>query len=314
MFVVDLDHFKWMNDSLGHKAGDEVLVGMADRMQQSLRRSDTLGRLGGDEFVIVMPQIAGMEDVERCAQRLVDLIASTAQVGEMEVNLTASVGVCVYPDFAGDVDTMLERADAATYVAKANGRNQYQMFADAMLKQSQDRMSMDAALRHALVRDELFMHYQPLVSLTTGRVVGMESLLRWRHPKLGMLSPSIFIPLAEETGMIVPIGEWVMKRSCKEAKAICDDLGMSLSVSVNLSPRQFEQSNLLQVIGEALESSGLPAKRLQVELTEADADDQLGVEPGEAATDPPAWRAGCDRRLRHGILQLLVSLKYPVTG
>jgi len=216
----------------------------------------------------VMPLIADMEDVERCAQRLVDLIASTAQVGEMEVNLTASVGVCVYPDFAGDVDTMLERADAATYVAKANGRNQYQMFADAMLKQSQDRMSMDAALRHALVRDELFMHYQPLVSLTTGRVVGMESLLRWRHPKLGMLSPSIFIPLAEETGLIVSIGEWVMKQSCKEAKAICDDLGMDLSVSVNLSPRQFEQSNLLQVIGEALESSGLPAKRLQVELTE----------------------------------------------
>jgi len=268
VFVVDLDHFKWMNDSLGHKAGDEVLVGMAERMQQSLRRSDTLGRLGGDEFVIVMPLIADMEDVERCAQRLVDLIASTAQVGEMEVNLTASVGVCVYPDFAGDVDTMLERADAATYVAKANGRNQYQMFADAMLKQSQDRMSMDAALRHALVRDELFMHYQPLVSLTTGRVVGMESLLRWRHPKLGMLSPSIFIPLAEETGLIVSIGEWVMKQSCKEAKAICDDLGMDLSVSVNLSPRQFEQSNLLQVIGEALESSGLPAKRLQVELTE----------------------------------------------
>jgi EAL domain-containing protein (putative c-di-GMP-specific phosphodiesterase class I) len=176
--------------------------------------------------------------------------------------------VCVYPDFAGDVDTMLERADAATYVAKANGRNKYQMFADEMLKQSQDRMSMDAALRHALVRDELFMHYQPLVSLTTGRVVGMESLLRWHHPKLGLLAPSTFIPLAEETGMIIPIGEWVMKQSCMEAKTICDDLGMDLSVSVNLSPRQFEQSNLLQVIGDALESSGLPAKSLQVELTE----------------------------------------------
>jgi diguanylate cyclase (GGDEF)-like protein len=268
VFVVDLDHFKWLNDSLGHRAGDAVLVGIAERIQQSLRRSDTLGRLGGDEFVIVMPHIAFVEDVERCAQRLVDLISSTAHVGEMEVNLTASVGVCVYPDFAGDVDTMLERADAATYVAKANGRNKYQMFADEMLKQSQDRMSMDAALRHALVRDELFMHYQPLVSLTTGRVVGMESLLRWHHPKLGLLAPSTFIPLAEETGMIIPIGEWVMKQSCMEAKTICDDLGMDLSVSVNLSPRQFEQSNLLQVIGDALESSGLPAKSLQVELTE----------------------------------------------
>ena len=127
---------------------------------------------------------------------------------------------------------------------------------------------MDSALRHALARGELYLHYQPMVSLTTGRVVGMESLLRWRHPKLGLLSPASFIPLAEETGMIVPIGDWVMKQSCLEAKSICDDLGMELSVSVNLSPRQFEQSNLLQVIGEALEGSGLPAKNLQVELTE----------------------------------------------
>lgn len=268
VFVIDLDHFKWMNDSLGHKAGDAILLGMAERIQESLRRSDTLGRLGGDEFIIVMPQIASVEDVERCAQRLVHMIATTARVGEMEVNLTASVGVCLYPDFANDVDTLLERADAATYVAKANGRNQYRMFADAMLKQSQERMSMDSALRHALAREELFMHYQPLVSLSTGRVVGMESLVRWKHPKLGMLSPAVFIPLAEETGLIVPIGDWVMKQSCLEAKAICDDLGMDLSVSVNLSPRQFEQGNLLDVIGDALESSGLPAKSLQVELTE----------------------------------------------
>ncbi len=268
VFVIDLDHFKRMNDSLGHRAGDDVLVGMAERMKQSLRRSDTLGRLGGDEFVVVMPHIATLVDVERCAKRLVDRVSSTALVGDMEVNLTASVGVCVYPDFAEDVDSLLERADAATYAAKENGRNQYQVFADAMLKQSQDRLSMDTALRHALMREELFLHYQPLVSLTTGRVIGMESLLRWHHPKLGVISPATFIPLAEETGLIVAIGEWAMKQSCKQAKAICDDLGMDLSVSVNLSPRQFEQSNLLQVIGEALEDSGLPPKNLQVELTE----------------------------------------------
>jgi diguanylate cyclase (GGDEF)-like protein/PAS domain S-box-containing protein len=268
VFVIDLDHFKRMNDSLGHRAGDEVLVGMAERMRQSLRRSDTLGRLGGDEFVVVMPHIATLTDVERCAKRLVDRVSSTALVGELEVNLTASVGVCVYPDFAEDVDSLLERADAATYAAKENGRNQYQVFADAMLKQSQDRLSMDTALRHALTREELFLHYQPLVSLTTGRVIGMESLLRWHHPKLGVISPATFIPLAEETGMIVPIGEWALKQSCKQAKAICDDLGMDLSVSVNLSPRQFEQSNLLQVIDEALDESGLPPKNLQVELTE----------------------------------------------
>jgi diguanylate cyclase (GGDEF)-like protein/PAS domain S-box-containing protein len=268
VFVIDLDHFKRMNDSLGHRAGDEIIVGMAERMRQSLRRSDTLGRLGGDEFVVVMPHIATLTDVERCAKRLVDRVSSTAVVGDMEVNLTASVGVCVYPDFAEDVDSLLERADAATYAAKGNGRNQFQVFSEAMLKESQERLSMDMALRHALVREELFLHYQPLVSLTTGRVIGMEALLRWHHPKLGVISPATFIPLAEETGLIVAIGEWAMKRSCLEAKRLCDELGLDLSVSVNLSPRQFEQHNLLQVIEEAIEESGLPARNLQVELTE----------------------------------------------
>jgi diguanylate cyclase (GGDEF)-like protein len=268
VFVIDLDHFKRLNDSLGHRAGDDLLVGMAERLRASLRRSDTLGRLGGDEFVVVMPHIATLVDIERCAKRLVDRVSSTAQVGDLEVNLTASVGVCIYPDFAEDVDSLLERADGATYAAKANGRNQYQLFSEAMLKESQDRLSMDNALRHSLTREELFVHYQPLVSLTTGRVIGMEALLRWHHPKLGIVPPSTFIPLAEETGLIVPIGEWAMKQSCKQAKMLCDELGMDLYVSVNLSPRQFEQSNLLQVIDEALDESGLPARNLQVELTE----------------------------------------------
>ncbi|HEV2647394.1 MAG TPA: EAL domain-containing protein [Acidobacteriaceae bacterium] len=268
VFVIDLDHFKRMNDSLGHRAGDEIIVGMAERMRLSLRRSDTLGRLGGDEFVVVMPHIATLADVERCAKRLVDRVSSTSVVGDLEVNLTASVGVCVYPDFAEDVDSLLERADAATYAAKENGRNQFQIFAEAMLKESQERLSMDTALRHALIRDELVLHYQPIVSLPTGRVIGMEALLRWHHPRLGIISPTTFVPLAEETGLIVAIGEWALKRSCQQAKMLCDALGIDLSVSVNLSPRQFEQSNLLQIIDEALAESGLPAKNLQVELTE----------------------------------------------
>ena len=268
VFVVDLDHFKRLNDSLGHRAGDQVLVGMADRVRSALRRSDTLGRLGGDEFIVVMPHIAQLSDVERCAKRLVDRISSTAQIGDMEISMTASVGVCVYPDFAEDVDSLLERADAATYAAKANGRNQFQLFSETMLKESQTRLSMDTALRHALSREELFLHYQPLVSLTTGKVIGMESLMRWHHPKLGVVSPTTFIPLAEDTGLIVPIGEWAMKQSCKQAKAICDDLQTEFHVSVNLSPRQFEHENLLNMIREALEESGLPARLLQVELTE----------------------------------------------
>ncbi len=268
VFVVDLDHFKRMNDSLGHRSGDEVLVGMAERMRQSLRRSDTLGRLGGDEFVVVMPHIANLSDVEKCAKRLVDRVSSTALVGDLEVNLTASVGVCVYPDFAEDVDSLLERADAAMYAAKDNGRNQYQIFSDSMLRASQERLSMDTALRHALAREEMFLVYQPIVSLSSGQVVGMESLLRWRHPKLGMINPGTFVPLAEETGQIVPIGEWAMKQSCIETKRLSDEVGRKLSISVNLSPRQFEQINLIEVIEGALEESGLDPSQLQVEITE----------------------------------------------
>jgi diguanylate cyclase (GGDEF)-like protein/PAS domain S-box-containing protein len=268
VLVLDFDHFKRLNDSLGHKAGDRILMGMAERLRQALRRSDTVGRLGGDELIMVLPHMPGIEDVELCARRLVDRVAGTGTIGEIEMNLTASVGVCIYPDFAEDVDSLLERADAAMYAAKGQGGNRHQVFTDAMLRESQDRMSMDGALRHALAREELFLHYQPIVSLIAGRVIGMEALLRWHHPKLGVVPPSTFIPLAEESGMIIPIGEWAFKRACVQTRMISDELGMDLSVSVNLSPRQFEQSNLLTVIEDALSESRLPAKNLQVELTE----------------------------------------------
>jgi diguanylate cyclase (GGDEF)-like protein/PAS domain S-box-containing protein len=268
VFVIDFDHFKRINDSLGHRSGDELLVGLAARMRESLRRSDTLGRLGGDEFVVVMPHIGSIADVERCAKRLVDRVSSAAMIGELEVNLTASVGVCIYPDFGSDADTLLERADAAMYSAKEKGRNQYRIFADEMLRASQERLSMDTALRHALAREEMYLHYQPIVSLSTGRVVGMESLLRWHHPKLGLIHPGTFVPLAEETGQIVPIGEWALKESCMQAKLLSDQLRTDLWISVNLSPRQFEQPTLLDVIDEALHASGLKASQLQIELTE----------------------------------------------
>ncbi|MDP9037699.1 MAG: EAL domain-containing protein [Acidobacteriota bacterium] len=268
VFVIDFDHFKRMNDSLGHRSGDELLVGLAARMRESLRRSDTLGRLGGDEFVVVMPHFASISDVEKCAKRLVDRVSSTAMVGDLEVNMTASVGVCIYPDFAGDVDSLLERADAAMYAAKESGRNQYQLYSDAMLRASQERLSMDTALRHAIAREEMYLHYQPIVSLTTGRVVGMESLLRWHHPKLGLIPPGTFVPLAEETGQIVPIGEWAFQQSCLQTKLLSKELGTELFLSVNLSPRQFEQSNLLSMIEESLAESGLSPSQLQVELTE----------------------------------------------
>jgi len=268
LFMVDLDQFKRINDSLGHAAGDQVLVEAANRLSRSVRSTDVVARVGGDEFVVVMTDITSVEDVEQCAAKLVSKMSPEISVDEYLVNVTASVGVCIYPDFAADAKHLLKRADAAMYAAKENGRNQHQIFSEDMLKETADRLSMEHALRHALANKELSMHYQPQISLTTGAVTGMEALLRWKHPRLGNVSPAQFIPLAEETGLIVPIGEWAFMTACREGKALQDELGMDLTVSVNLSPRQFQQRNLVEVIENSLKESGLPARNLEIEITE----------------------------------------------
>jgi diguanylate cyclase (GGDEF)-like protein len=268
VFVIDLDHFKRLNDSLGHTAGDQLLIEAAKRLSRAVRSTDVVARVGGDEFVVVMPNIASIEDVEQCAANLVANLTPEISIEDHQVQLTASVGVCIYPDFASDAKHLLKRADSAMYAAKENGRNQHQIFSESMLKETAERLTMEHALRHALANRELSLHYQPQISLTTGAVTGMEALLRWKHPKLGSVSPSQFIPLAEETGLIVPIGEWAVMTACCEGKSLQDELGMELTVSVNLSPRQFQQKNLLEVVENSLVKSGLPAERLQFEITE----------------------------------------------
>jgi diguanylate cyclase (GGDEF)-like protein/PAS domain S-box-containing protein len=268
VFVIDLDHFKRINDSLGHSAGDQLLIEAARRLSRSVRSTDVVARVGGDEFVVVMPDITTVEDVEQCAANLVARLAPEISIEEHLVQLTASVGVCIYPDFAADAKHLLKRADSAMYAAKENGRNQHQIFSESMLQETAERLTMEHALRHALTNGELSMRYQPQISLTTGVVTGMEALLRWSHPKLGCISPTQFIALAEETGLIVPIGEWAFMTACCEGKALQDELGMDLTVSVNLSPRQFQQKNLVHVVENSLIKSGLPAERLQIEITE----------------------------------------------
>jgi diguanylate cyclase (GGDEF)-like protein/PAS domain S-box-containing protein len=268
VFVIDLDQFKRINDSLGHTSGDQILMEAAARLRRSVRSTDVVARVGGDEFVVVMPDITSIEDAEQCAATLVTKLSPEIQVEEQLVNVTASIGVCVYPDFASDAKHLLKRADSAMYVAKENGRNQHQIFTEDMLKETADRLYMEHALRHALTNGELCLHYQAQVSLTTGLVTGMEALLRWNHPKMGAVPPSQFIPLAEETGLIVPIGEWAFLTACTEGKALQDELGADLTISVNLSPRQFQQRNLIQVIENALASSGLAARNLEIEITE----------------------------------------------
>ena len=268
VFVIDLDHFKRINDSLGHAAGDQLLIEAARRLSRSVRSTDVVARVGGDEFVVVMPDITSVEDVEQCAANLVARLAPEISIEEHLVQLTASVGVCIYPDFAADAKHLLKRADSAMYAAKENGRNQHQIFSESMLQETAERLTMEHALRHALTNGELSMQYQPQISLTTGVVTGMEALLRWTHPKLGCISPAQFIALAEETGLIVPIGEWAFMTACCEGKALQDELGTDLTVSINLSPRQFQQKNLMHVVENSLMKSGLPPERLQVEITE----------------------------------------------
>lgn len=268
VFMIDLDHFKRINDSLGHTSGDQILVEAATRLRRSVRSTDIVARSGGDEFVVVMPDITSVADVEQCAANLVARLSPEISIDEHLVKVTASVGVCIYPDFASDVKHLFKRADAAMYAAKENGRNQHQIFSEGMLKETTDRLMLEHALRHAIANDQLELHYQPQVSLTTGAVTGMEALMRWTHPRLGKISPAQFIPLAEETGLIVPIGEWAFMTACTQGKALQEELGMDLTVSVNLSPRQFQQKNLIQVIEHSLARSGLAAEHLEIEITE----------------------------------------------
>jgi diguanylate cyclase (GGDEF)-like protein/PAS domain S-box-containing protein len=268
VFMIDLDQFKRINDSLGHSAGDQILIETANRLRRSVRSTDIVARVGGDEFVVVMTDIVNVADIEQCAANLVQKLAPEITVEGHMVHVTASVGVCIFPDFAADAKHLLKRSDSAMYAAKDSGRNQHQIFSEGMLKETSERLVMEHALRHALANGELSMHYQPQISLTTGAVTGMEALLRWTHPKLGNVPPAQFIPLAEETGLIVPIGQWVFMTACSEGKALQDELGMELTLSVNLSPRQFQQKQLVEAVQQALTQSGLPAERLEIEITE----------------------------------------------
>ena len=268
LFVLDLDYFKRINDSLGHWAGDQVLLEAAARLRQAVRSSDTVARMGGDEFVLMLEDLTSLADVEHCAHTVLRRLAPEMSIDQHQLQVTASVGVCVFPDNGTDVQHLLKWADAAMYSAKENGRNQFQMFQLEMLKNSEDRLAMERALRLAIDRNELVLHYQPHVSLLTGAVIGMEALLRWQHPELGLLMPVHFIGLAEETGLILPLGDWAIQHACKEGKALSDELGMELTLSVNLSPRQFQGNDLIAIVERALDESGLPAQRLEVEITE----------------------------------------------
>jgi diguanylate cyclase (GGDEF)-like protein/PAS domain S-box-containing protein len=268
VMFLDLDRFKLINDTLGHETGDLLLKAVADRLTRCVRASDTVARLAGDEFTIVLANIKDGDQVTRTVERIVKSFAPPFPVGAQELYVTASVGVTVFPADSDDATGLLKNADTAMYRAKAAGRNGYQFYSPDMNARAAQRLRLETELRGALERDQFELHYQPLVDLRNGSLCGAEALLRWRHPELGLVAPLDFIPIAEDTGLIVPIGAWVLERACRQNRAWQDAGHAAMRINVNLSMRQFHQK-LAAAISDTLRASGLDPGFLEIELTES---------------------------------------------
>ena len=268
VLFLDLDHFKHINDSLGHKVGDSLLTHIAKRLSQTVREYDTVARLGGDEFVLLLPR-ANAAGAQRVAGKVAQAFNAPFQVGPHELTLGCSVGVALYPQDGRDFDALVQSADMAMYGAKRQGRNTYRFFTSQMQAQSMRALELENALRRALEREQLCLHYQPQVDANTGKILGVEALLRWQHPKLGAVSPAEFIPIAESSGLILPIGQWVMATAVQQLKAWRDKGLLHLTMSVNLSARQFHQPQLPDLVRQVLEQANIPAQVLELELTES---------------------------------------------
>ncbi len=269
---IDLDHFKLINDGIGHYVGDQVLTTVAKRLKTTVRAIDTVARLGGDEFVVVLYDLAqGDTDdtIVNFLQRLLDVVRQPAMIADQEFNLTCSIGFSLYPQDGRDAETLLRNADTAMYRAKEQGRDNFQFYTPAMRERLSERLILESSLRQALTRQEFVLHYQPQVDLRSGRIVGAEALIRWQHPTLGLVSPLRFIPVAEDTGLIVPIGEWVIRTACAQNKAWQVAGLPPITVAVNVSARQFRQKGLAAFVTQVLEDTQLEACYLELELTES---------------------------------------------
>ncbi len=270
VLFVDLDRFKNINDSLGHSVGDQVLIAVSARLRASVRASDTVARYAGDEFTMILRHIIQRDDVMRIAEKIVRVMEVPLTLGDgAELHITASIGVSFYPDDATSAERLLKHADVAMYSAKGMGRNNFQAYVAVPEESHQQRLALEAKLRMAEKNGELRVFYQPQVEAESEDISGMEALIRWEHPELGMISPGFFIPLAEENGLIIPIGEWVMRTACADARRWQTRFGLNLRVGVNMSALQLRQPNLVQVVAEVLRDTGLEANLLDLEVTES---------------------------------------------
>jgi diguanylate cyclase (GGDEF)-like protein len=269
VLFLDLDGFKHINDSLGHPIGDQLLQSVAKRLVDCVRGTDTVSRQGGDEFVILLSDVQQPEDAAVMANRMLHVVAEAHCIDNRDIHITTSIGVSVYPDDGQDAETLIKNADTAMYQAKENGRQSYKFFKPAMYARAVERQSIEESLRRALERQEFTLHYQPKVNLRTGAITGAEALIRWEHPTRGPLLPAQFIPIAEDCGLILPIGNWILRQACQQARAWADAGLRPTTMAVNVSAMEFRDENFLQGLFAVLSETGVDPRCLQLELTES---------------------------------------------
>ncbi|KPB04520.1 bifunctional diguanylate cyclase/phosphodiesterase [Bacillus sp. CHD6a] len=268
IMFIDLDRFKYINDTLGHAVGDQLLIEVANRIQSFLGRHETLSRQGGDEFIVLLPQTTASEVTKR-AKAIVDALNKSLIVDEQELFITPSIGITMYPTDGKDIDTLIKNADTAMYQVKERGKNNFQFYTPEMNEAVSRKMQLEIGLRKALERHEFTVAYQPQIDVNSNQIIGAEALLRWNHPEWGSISPAEFIPIAEETGLILQIGEWILKEACMQNKRWQDQGYKPLRIAVNISSRQFQQSDLLDRVKNILKETGLESHYLELELTES---------------------------------------------
>jgi diguanylate cyclase (GGDEF)-like protein/PAS domain S-box-containing protein len=266
---LDLDHFKAINDTLGHPVGDGLIKTIADTLRDCVRTTDTIARLGGDEFLIILSNVIDPEIISTIATKVQETLGATFKVQGHDLTTSVSIGIAVYPEDGKDFDVLLKKADTALYKAKESGRNTYQFYTEQMNNEAVEYLKIRNGLRQALIHDEFLLHYQPQINLADGKVVGVESLIRWRHPEMGVLQPGRFINIAEESGLIVPMGDWALKEACRQAVEWRKAGLPPLVVAVNLSAIQFQRGDIEKSVIQALNESGYDPQYLELELTES---------------------------------------------
>ncbi|MBN3923343.1 EAL domain-containing protein [Nostoc sp. NMS4] len=275
VIFLDLDRFKVINDTLGHTLGDQLLQSVSQRLKDSLRGGDTVARWGGDEFTILLPRVNDIEEVTLVAERILQALEDAFHLQEHELYVTASLGIALLDNNSPNAETLIQHADAALYYAKDKGRNNYQFYSVSLSAKNPELLTLEKSLRYALERNEFTLYYQPRVNIATGEITSMEALLRWQHPEMGLVAPSVFIPLVEESGLIVPIGEWTLQTACSQNKTWQDAGLPPIMIAVNLSLKQFRQPKLVETIARILQQTGLEARFLELEIMETTAIEDL---------------------------------------